>query len=244
MPSHDLRDALGRRPTHLADADGMSDDDLRLPGFVLGEVKQPHRCDVDHEPFMWRVRKDELRRQHNLPPRSGQPGVDPGVGTHDLLITDVEAACDVSERVFLRGRRDLHLADDVLARRELEAFRLRGRRDHGSRRRRRRRRRLMGRGSEESAAAQSERPSNRHQGGTYFGSFKHHRRPRIYDLVSVARRSAAQAAKRVAPLGPQRLLPIKAARADWEARPHRGVPPGNAGQAPAQQNARLLLNPP
>src|SRR5207253_6107798 len=66
LPAHDLRDALRSAPTHLADADGMSDDDRPLAALDRRIVEDAHRGDVDDEPGTRRIRQDELRRNHDL----------------------------------------------------------------------------------------------------------------------------------------------------------------------------------
>ena len=71
------------------------------PFFGRREVEDAHRRDVDDEPAARRVRQDELRGHDDLGALARQPGVDPGVGAHDLLVADVEAPRDVGERVVL-----------------------------------------------------------------------------------------------------------------------------------------------
>ena len=173
LAAHDLRDALRSSPAHLADADGVSEHDGRCAAPDRGIVEDPHGRDVDHEPGARRVRQNELRRNHDLPALPRQPGVDLGIGAHDLLVPDVEATRDIAERVVLAGRHHLHDADDVLSGVELEALVGHGR---GQRRRRRRgrrwgRRRVPKRGEERAPRDQQarQRGSGAGRGGNLHG---------------------------------------------------------------------------
>src|SRR5204863_325438 len=122
LPAHDLRDALRSAPTHLADADGMSDDDRPLAALDRRIVEDAHRGDVDDEPGTRRIRQDELRRNHDLAAFPGEPWVDLRIGAQELLVADVEAPRDVGQRIVLRGSHHLHHPDDVLSGLELEAL--------------------------------------------------------------------------------------------------------------------------
>jgi hypothetical protein len=71
-------------------------------------------------------------------PSPGIQGSTLGIRADDLFVAHVEAARDVGEGVFLGALRDLHGADDILVRHELEFMRRhrhRQFRHHGLRRR-------------------------------------------------------------------------------------------------------------
>src|SRR5581483_1517345 len=67
LAAHDFGHALGGRPSHFSNADGMSDHHLRLAGLVWREIKQAHSGDVDHDAGPRRTRNHELRRHHDGP---------------------------------------------------------------------------------------------------------------------------------------------------------------------------------
>src|SRR5262249_3994862 len=68
------------------------------------------------------IGQDELRGHHDLASVTGQPWIDLRVGAQDLLVTDIEATCDVGERVVLAGCHHLHHPDHVLIVAEREAL--------------------------------------------------------------------------------------------------------------------------
>ncbi len=135
---YDLGAALRRRPADLADADRMGEH-LHRAVFrrVLGRLRvivEPHRGEVQHQPFARRVRQHELRRQHDRRALARQPGIDAGIGAHEFLVADVEAPRDVGERVLFVRVRDLQPADHALVGGHEEAvggLRERQRRRHG-----------------------------------------------------------------------------------------------------------------
>jgi hypothetical protein len=155
--------ALRGPPAGLADTDRVRVHLLRFTLAVRRKVVQPHGRDIDDDAFARCVRQHESRRHHDVVAGTGDPWIDAGIGPDDLLVTDVEAPGDIRQRVFLRGDRDLHIADDVIlgiGQRELVRGDRRcehrsGRRD---RRRDRNRRRLRRR-------VRSDQRATRDQGG-------------------------------------------------------------------------------
>ena len=113
LPPHDRGRAFRRLPAHLADADGIGVHDLRLALLHLRVIEETHRRGIDDDALTRRVGQDELRRDDDLAVLARQPRVDTRIGAHDFLVTHVEAARDVGERVFLGGGGLLHHADDV-----------------------------------------------------------------------------------------------------------------------------------
>jgi hypothetical protein len=51
---------------------------------------------VDDDAFARRVGQDETPRDQDLGAGAGQPGIDPGIGGDDLLVTDAEAAIEIA----------------------------------------------------------------------------------------------------------------------------------------------------
>src|SRR5204863_3641534 len=59
LPAHDLRDALRSAPTHLADADGMSDDDRPLAALDRRMVQDAERDAAEEETGARRIGRDD-----------------------------------------------------------------------------------------------------------------------------------------------------------------------------------------
>src|SRR5690606_16896715 len=90
----DLRHALWRRPAHAPNADRMRVHHLRLALLRLREIEEPHLRHVDDDALAPGVRQDVARRHDDLRALAGKPGVHAGIGTHALLISDVETSRD------------------------------------------------------------------------------------------------------------------------------------------------------
>jgi hypothetical protein len=113
LAADDLGRAFGSLPTHLADADGMREHDLRLALFVRRIIENAHGGDVHHHALMRSRRQHELRRHHHLAADTRQPGIDAGIRRQHFLVAHVEAPRNVGQRVLLADDRLLHIAHDV-----------------------------------------------------------------------------------------------------------------------------------
>ncbi len=119
----DLGRALRRLPSHAPDADRVRDHFGRLILLVRREVEEAHRWNVDDDAFAGRIGQYEARRHHDLAPLARQPRIDAGIGAHDFLVTEIEAARDIRKRVFLGGNRALNEANHIVVERiDLESM--------------------------------------------------------------------------------------------------------------------------
>ena len=114
--AHDAGRPLRRRPTDAPDTDREGVDRLPLAGLARRVVEEPHRREVDDDPLARRVGEYVARRQHDLAALARQPRIHAGIGADELLVADVEAACEVDEGVLARRAGDLQFTDQVAVR--------------------------------------------------------------------------------------------------------------------------------
>ncbi|KPY57998.1 malonyl-CoA O-methyltransferase [Pseudomonas syringae pv. spinaceae] len=83
----------------------------------LGVVIHAVFGEVDDNPFARARRQNEAGRQHDVLAGTRQPRVHARVGGDHFQIAQVVFSAQVSEGIFVFGLNDLHLTNDVLARR-------------------------------------------------------------------------------------------------------------------------------
>src|SRR5204863_314664 len=94
--------AARRAPVVAPEADRVGGDERRLGITGRGaEVVEPQLGDVDHDALVRAAGQHPLGRHHDVRADRRHPRIDARVGVDDLVVAEVEPACDVEQRVAL-----------------------------------------------------------------------------------------------------------------------------------------------